>query len=647
MTLERVREVGLLIQAADRTDSETIIQAALHETPDDADLLAYYAMFLHPLGRTEDIERVFSGATPHVRYAARLSLSRALLARDEIDAADATFRKVLAQGIPSDPEVLIDAGEYAAQLGHKGIAEELFSKALQHALSGPLLQRMIDVARFFDPPRQAAKICAHIANQYPDQAIFHILLGEFTVRLGDRAQGYEHFAAALEVVKPGDVGLRLIFKHIMEGVLRGRIEAGEAELIQQAMRRAGNVFHPQTPALIQRMAEKAALYNSATAGIDPGPIGVEESLALARRRLPELKETITGLMRTAPESRDVATQTAVEAIRTLGRNARTDLDVWCTCLEFAKTQSGSLVLAGGAPPPEAFLLAGIILSLQSRDREALACLLQGLEEKPRHWLALWRAAFCASRLGFADVSLSLARAVTAECPEFTFADNIWKHPLGYYAQDEQDIFLDAFFELYPAEHRTFVEVGAFDPRMFSNSRRLLDKGWRGIMIEPSPDAILRLRAEPHPGATVVEMAAGNVEGSFTLFEPQWPGLEGGGGTSMIGKGGGGGPRAASFSTGQQNPSATIALGRTKQNEVPCRRLDDILAAHWPHNMGIDLLCVDVETAEPLVFEGFNLEQHLPRLLIVETATIAMERRFFAAGYRIIMTGPGDTYYARV
>ncbi len=645
MTLDRVREVGLLLEGNDNSDPELIIQAATRETPDDPDLLANYAMFLHRLGRTANIDGIFSRSTPQARYGALLSFSRSLLARDEFEAADAVFRDALAKGVPSDPAILVETGEYAAQLNLKEIAEEIFAKALGYPLEGALLQRVADVARFFDPPHQAADIYTALTRLRPGVATYHVALGEFTLRLGDRAKAYSHFATALDVGNPGEDGLRPILKHVMQAALRGRVDTAEADLLQRLMQKAGDVFHPQTPALVYRMADKAAQFNTIAAGIDPGEISVEETLALTRRRLPGLEGTLADIIRTAPENRAEA-RAVEEAVGTLGRNARTDLAVWCTCLEFAQTHNGAAVLGGGAPSLSAFLLAGITFSLQGRDREALACLLRGLAEEPRHWLALWRAALCASRLGLPDVSLSFARAVSAKCPEFTYADNVWKHPLGYYAQDEQDIFLDAFFELYPAEHRTFVEVGAFDPRMLSNSRRLLDKGWRGMMIEPSPDAILRLRAESHPGVTLVEMAAGNVEGSFTLFEPQWPGLEGGGGTSMIDKSSSGGSRDP-FSSRQQNANAPIVLGKAKPSEVPCRRLDDILAARWPRDQGIDLLCVDVETAEPLVFDGFNLEQHMPRLMMVETATISMERRFFAAGYRIIMTGPGDTYYARV
>lgn len=36
------------------------------------------------------------------------------------------------------------------------------------------------------------------------------------------------------------------------------------------------------------------------------------------------------------------------------------------------------------------------------------------------------------------------------------------------------------------DHGTFLDIGAFHPKCFSNTRALYEIGWRGLMIEPSP-----------------------------------------------------------------------------------------------------------------------------------------------------------------
>ena len=602
-------------------------------------------MFLHRMGRAADIESSFRDSEPSTRYAAFLAFSQALLVRDEVGAANVAFQSALAQGIPKYPTLLIEAGEYANQLGSKDVAEKLFETALTYHLTGTLLDRIVRVARFFDPPHQAAGIYAGLTHLRPNVAAFHVGLGGFTLRLGDRAKAYEHFTTALSVAAPGEDSLRALLKHVMQASLRGSLSPLENELLDRFMLKAGDIYHPNMPDLVRRMATKAAVYNAATAHIDPGMISLDDCLARSRQHLRPFEEELNHLLSNTPARPNADIQKVAQAVEKLGTDAQTDLAIWQDCMAFAQSHGSAEALAGGARHTSNLLLAGISFSLRGHPREALLCLTQALTNGPRHWLPLWRAALSASKLGFADISLCFARAVLEKCPEFTYADNVWKHPLGYFAQDEQDILLDAFFDLYPPQHRTFIEVGAFDPRVFSNTRRLLEKGWQGLMIEPSPDAVLRLKADSHPNATVVETAAGSAEGSFTLFEPQWPGLEGGGGVSMIGH--------ATDGTAAQNPfagrsriSQTIALGTAKPTVVQSRRLDDILAEHWPHD-NIDLLCVDVETAEPLVFQGFDLELRRPSLIVVETATLDMKRRFFAAGYRIIMTGPGDIYFALI
>lgn len=39
------------------------------------------------------------------------------------------------------------------------------------------------------------------------------------------------------------------------------------------------------------------------------------------------------------------------------------------------------------------------------------------------------------------------------------------------------------------DNGTFIDIGAYDGVTFSNTRALLDKGWRGYLIEPSPSVI--------------------------------------------------------------------------------------------------------------------------------------------------------------
>lgn len=60
----------------------------------------------------------------------------------------------------------------------------------------------------------------------------------------------------------------------------------------------------------------------------------------------------------------------------------------------------------------------------------------------------------------------------------------------YSQNNEQEILLAAL----PATGR-FLDVGAFHPKALSNTRALYERGWSGVMVEPSPGPMLELLKE--------------------------------------------------------------------------------------------------------------------------------------------------------
>lgn len=45
------------------------------------------------------------------------------------------------------------------------------------------------------------------------------------------------------------------------------------------------------------------------------------------------------------------------------------------------------------------------------------------------------------------------------------------------------------------EDRRFLDIGAWSPKVFSNTRALFEAGWSGVVIDPSPDAVKGLAKE--------------------------------------------------------------------------------------------------------------------------------------------------------
>lgn len=152
----------------------------------------------------------------------------------------------------------------------------------------------------------------------------------------------------------------------------------------------------------------------------------------------------------------------------------------------------------------------------------------------------------------------------------------------------------------------FVEVGANDPQIESQSWHLERAGWDGILIEPQPDLAARLKRErtakvfpvacssPDRAGTMMHL---HVAGAFSSFTPDL----------MV--------------TGVQAEGGI---------DVPVRTLDDILSdAHAPQP--IDLLSVDVEGHELDVLKGFDFSRWRPRLILLEDHVTSIAKHHFLQG----------------
>ncbi len=165
-------------------------------------------------------------------------------------------------------------------------------------------------------------------------------------------------------------------------------------------------------------------------------------------------------------------------------------------------------------------------------------------------------------------------------------------PAVSYAQHGEDIVLLRAF----AGQQTgrYVDVGAFDPTVDSVTRLFYERGWRGVNIDPSAEAIARFAAE-RPDDVNLAVAAGAEDGTLTFFVTDVPG----------------------WST--TDPGAGAVLGRqghvTEEVTVPVRRLSSLLDELEPGP--IDFLKIDAEGAEPAVVAGLDLERHRPRVVVLE------------------------------
>lgn len=165
-----------------------------------------------------------------------------------------------------------------------------------------------------------------------------------------------------------------------------------------------------------------------------------------------------------------------------------------------------------------------------------------------------------------------------------------------YSQDGEDMVLRRLFERQTSGF--YVDVGAHHPFRFSNTCYFYRRGWRGLNIDPNPDAIkafLRNRPSDINLCFGVSDTPGNI--AFHFFNE---------------------PALNTFDVQLAAERARIPGYRLLETRsVPVRRLDDLLAEFLPQNQKIDFLSIDVEGLDLSVLRSNDWSRFRPHLLLVE------------------------------
>jgi FkbM family methyltransferase len=88
--------------------------------------------------------------------------------------------------------------------------------------------------------------------------------------------------------------------------------------------------------------------------------------------------------------------------------------------------------------------------------------------------------------------------------------------MAYSQNNEESIILD-YFKDFTGE---FIDIGANDGKTFSNTRGLAERGWKGVLVEPSPQAFEKLKSlyDGHKGFYLYPFAVTDHNGKKMLQE---------------------------------------------------------------------------------------------------------------------------------
>jgi FkbM family methyltransferase len=165
----------------------------------------------------------------------------------------------------------------------------------------------------------------------------------------------------------------------------------------------------------------------------------------------------------------------------------------------------------------------------------------------------------------------------------------------------------------------FVEVGANDPVLLSQTYHLERLGWEGILIEPLRECAERLRSKRR--ARVFEVAAGAPEDEGREL-----------------------PLLVAGALSTLNTSIAEDVRPSEIRRVPVRTLDSILAETGVDR--VDFLSVDVEGAELAVLRGFSIARYRPRLILVEDDVQDLTKYAYLAanGYKLVRRTALNNWY---
>jgi FkbM family methyltransferase len=193
--------------------------------------------------------------------------------------------------------------------------------------------------------------------------------------------------------------------------------------------------------------------------------------------------------------------------------------------------------------------------------------------------------------GIAIRGFNAAKALIA--PDTKFPDN--RLYIKSYSQYGEDLLIDAILGCKPTG--TYVDIGANDPTLFSNTKRFYDRGWTGINIEPNPLHFTGLLKKRNRDVNL-NIGISDKESTLPFYVL----------------------KADMVSTLDKNTAIRNCqdYDTSIQNviDVPVSRLDTTLDT-FLGGRTIDFMSIDVEGAEMLVLHGNNWNRYRPQVILIE------------------------------
>jgi FkbM family methyltransferase len=162
----------------------------------------------------------------------------------------------------------------------------------------------------------------------------------------------------------------------------------------------------------------------------------------------------------------------------------------------------------------------------------------------------------------------------------------------------------------------YVDVGAHHPRRYSNTNFFYQCGWRGINIEPNPDAVRYFRSSRRRDINL-QLGVSDRTGSLRYHVFDEPALN------------------TFDETVAKSRIADTPYKLVKIIDVQVERLAEILAKHLPANQEIAFLSIDVEGLDYQVLQSNDWNRFRPACVLMEALGVSLENVKDSDGYRLL------------
>ncbi len=167
-----------------------------------------------------------------------------------------------------------------------------------------------------------------------------------------------------------------------------------------------------------------------------------------------------------------------------------------------------------------------------------------------------------------------------------------------YSQSGEDMIVSFLFEVKGITQPTYMDIGAHDPYLFSNTAHFYERGCRGVNIEPNPDLFQNIKKSRKKDINL-NIGIGDQEGILDFYVMNAPTM-------------------STFS--KENADELVqkfGFVVEKTIQVDVQRLDKVVKEYC-NGVFPDYLSLDTEGLDLIILQTIDYEQSCPKVICVET-----------------------------